>query len=64
MLQIATVVEVQGADPYNGDGCMAKGQFLQLQGDSTRKDANQQFVIAPTDYRYMFVRAILHEHQH
>jgi hypothetical protein len=54
-LQIATVVDEQGADPYNGDGCMAKGRLLQLQGDSTRKDANQQFVIALTDYRYMCV---------
>ncbi|DBB04235.1 TPA: hypothetical protein ACH3X1_013259 [Trebouxia sp. C0004] len=49
--QIATVVDVQGADPYNGDGCMANGRLLQLQGDSTRKDANHQFAIALTEYR-------------
>ena len=54
-MQIATVVDVQGADPYNGDGCMAKGRLLQLLGDNTRKDANQQFVFALTDYRYMCV---------
>ncbi len=34
---------------------MAKGWLLQLLGDSTRKDANQQFVIALMDYRYMSV---------
>lgn len=51
MLQIAMVVDVQGADPYNGDGCMAKGRLLQLLGDSTRKDANQQFVVALAAYR-------------
>ncbi|KAL0040884.1 hypothetical protein WJX79_008605 [Trebouxia sp. C0005] len=49
--QIAMVVDVQGADPYNGDGCMAKGRLLQLLGDSTRKDANQQFVVALAAYR-------------
>ncbi len=46
---------MQGADPYNGDGCMAKGRLLQLLGDSIRTDANQQFVIALKDYRYMCV---------
>ncbi len=57
--QVARVVDVQGADPFNGDGFMAKGRLLQLQGDSTRKDANQQFVIALTEYRYMSVSELL-----
>lgn len=49
-LQIAAVVDsFQGQDPFNGDGHMAKGRFMQLQGecsDSAILEQYQQAIIA------------------
>ena len=51
-MQIAAVVDsFQGQDPFEGDGHMAKGRYMQVQGDTSSSAVLQEYLQAMTAYR-------------
>ena len=52
-MQIAAVVDsFQGQDPFEGDGHMAKGRYMQVQGDTSSSAVLQEYLQAMTAYRF------------
>ena len=47
----AIVDSFEGQDPFDGDGYMAKGRYMQMQADCSRSDVLQQYLKAMAQYR-------------
>lgn len=52
-LQIGAIVDsFEGQDPFDGDGYVAKGRYMQMQADCSRSNVLQQYLKAMAQYRY------------